>query len=230
MLPISTIEKKLKYVFKDKNLLVEAFTHSSYANEKRIRSNEQMEFLGDAVLGLIVSKYLFDHYRSKNEGEYSQAKAMTVSTNSLSQAANELGLPKYLQLGQSQKNTNILAFNRIDANLFEAVLCAIYLDSGMAEATRFVLDNLEDDLMEALTEGNVLNAKSALQEYAHKCKKKLEYAFISQTGPDHNPVFTYQAVLDGKKLAKGSGGSKIVSQMEAAEKSLKMLQSDDNLI
>lgn len=226
MLPISAIEKKIKYVFKDKKLLVEAFTHSSYANEKHIRSNEQMEFLGDAVLGVIVSKYLFDHFRNKNEGEYSQAKAMTVSTNSLSQAANEMGLPKYLQLGQSQKNTNIMAFNRIDANLFEAVLCAIYLDGGMSSATQFVLDNLEDDLMEALTEGNVLNPKSALQEYAHKCKKKLEYAFISQTGPDHNPTFTYQAVLDGKKLAIGIGGSKSASQMESAELSMKMLQDD----
>lgn len=227
MLPISSIEKKLKYVFNDKKLLAEAFTHSSYANEKHIRSNEQMEFLGDAVLGLIVSKYLFDHYHSKNEGEYSQAKAMTVSTNSLSQAANELGLPKYLQLGQSQKNTNIMTFNRIDANLFEAVLCAIYLDGGMAPATKFVLDNLEDDLQEALTEGNVLNPKSALQELAHKCKKRLEYSFISQTGPDHNPIFTYQVLLDGKKLATGCGGSKIMSQMEAAQKSLKMLEKDE---
>lgn len=224
MFPKSEVEEKINYKFKNPDFLIEAFTHSSYANERHVRSNEQMEFLGDAVLGLIVSKYLFDHYRNQNEGIYSQAKAMTVSTNSLSQAACELGLPEYLILGQSQKNSNIMSFNKIDANLFEAVLCAIYLDGGMCPATRFVLDNLEDDLQEALTDGNVLNAKSALQEYAHKAKNKLEYEFISQTGPDHNPVFTYQVVLGGRKYAKGRGNTKTMAQMEAAEKTLPMLK------
>lgn len=224
MFPIDEIEKKINYKFKDPSLLEEAFTHSSYANEKHIRSNEQMEFLGDAVLGLIVSKYLFDHFRDINEGVYSQAKALTVSTNSLSQASNGLGLPQYLMLGQSQINSNVMSYNKIDANLFEAVLCAIYLDGGMCPAMHFVLDNLEYDLQEALTDGNVLNAKSALQEYAHKAKLRLDYEFISQSGPDHNPVFTYQVVLSGKKYAKGKGNSKNTAQMQAAEKTLPMLR------
>lgn len=217
MLPIRQIEDKIKYVFSDKDLLTEAFTHSSYANEKKIRSNEQMEFLGDAVLDLIVSRYLFDHYRNEDEGVYSQARAFTVSTTSLAKATNELGLNKYLLLGVSQKNSKITSHNKIDANLFEAVLCAIYLDGGMFPATKFVLDNLLDEIEVALQQRSSINSKSALQEYAHKHKLDLEYHFVSQSGPDHNPTFNYQVTLGEKSFPVGSGNNKTTAQSHAAK-------------
>ncbi len=219
---IKKIEKIINYHFTDSSLLQRAFTHSSYANEQNCVSNERMEFLGDAVLQIIVSDYIFSK-SDKDEGVLSKIRSNAVSSDSLSKITLSLGLEKYLLLGESQKrNMNNLHFKTY-ANLYEAVLCAIYIDGGLDKAKDFVLSTLKEVLKEGLNGNFYDSPKTELQEYCQKYKIILRYKLVGKSGPDHNPQFIYAVLLDDKVYGEGMGQSKLTAQTEAAVKALEVI-------
>lgn len=219
---IKKIEKILNYRFKDASILEKALTHASYANEQNCASNERMEFLGDAVLQIIVSDYIF--FKSdKDEGVLSKIRSNAVSSDSLSRVSLSLGLDKFLLLGESQRrNMNNLHFKTY-ANLYEALLCAIYLDGGLDKAKEFVLATLKEVLDEGLCGNFYDSPKTELQEYCQKYKIILKYKLVGKKGPDHNPQFIYAVLLDDKVYGEGQGQSKLTAQTDAAVKALDII-------
>jgi ribonuclease III len=218
---INEIEQKLGYVYKNKALINLAFTHSSYANLKEQESNERLEFLGDSVLHLSTTKYLYENFNLP-EGVLSRARSYTVSTKNLSQAIKKLGIIDYLKYAKSgTKSTS----NSIQANLFEAVLASIYLDAGFEVAYKFVLEklNYSKQLFEKLIK-NAKDYKTQLQEIIQKeTKNVLEYKLLKKEGRPHEPIFTVEVLLNNKVLASGVGSSKKEAENIAAQKALKKL-------
>lgn len=145
-LQLREIEKRIGYEFKDKSLPETAFTHSSYANERKLRSNENMEFFGDAILEFLVSEYLYKNFPDKNEGDFSRARAAVVSRDSLFLAVKKMGLEEFLLISNAQALATENSKIKLFANLFEAVLCAVYLDGGLSAAEKFVFSHLKPSL------------------------------------------------------------------------------------
>ena len=152
MQSLNTIQQILKYNFKNTDLLVTAFTHSSYAHKRGVDSNERMEFLGDALLDFVVAKYLYNKYPNRNEGDYTLVRADVVDTNSLSREVAELGLMDFLLVDQgfTKQDVSFKKNKKIYADLYEAVLCAIYLDGGLDQAEKFIFATLKKELGEAM--------------------------------------------------------------------------------
>lgn len=223
MTDLSKVEEILNYSFKNKKLLYKAFTHSSYANQHGLENNERMEFLGDAVLQMIVTDYIYDNC-PQDEGFMSRVRANTVSSDSLSQVTLLLNLDDYLLLGETVINNKDNLHNKIWANLYESVLCAIYQDGGYAEAKKFVFAHLQDQIDNAIRGNFYDNAKTELQEYCQKRKIEVIYKQRRREGPDHNPLFIYSVLLDGHELAQGKGYSKIAAQTQAAQIALETLR------
>lgn len=221
----SEIEKKIGYTFTDKNLLKNALTHSSYLNEVRIKRgehNERLEFLGDAVLELISSEYLYKNFPELKEGEMSKIRASAVCEKSLAVCAETIGLGEYMILGVGVEKEGGRKKPSITSDCFEAVLAAIYLDGGMKPAKefveRFVLSNIEYDFALA-------DAKSKLQEYFQgKNGKTIQYKLLSEEGPVHDRVYTMQAFLDGEPYETGEGHSKKEAEKAAAYNTIKKLK------
>lgn len=210
------IERKLQYTFKNKSLLEQAFTHSSYANQENVADNERMEFLGDAILGYITSEYLFAHFENSSEGNLSAMRSGIVSAESLSKIVDKLDLIQYLQIAHGSGANSELS-HKTEANLFEAVLCAIYLDGGIACAREFVLRTIGD----SLNSGTAMlkkDAKTLLQEYCQKHKYSLEYKLVGRSGPDNKPTFKYALYINGKVESFGLGASKKAAEQDAASK------------
>ena len=218
---INEIEQKLGFKFKNKALINLAFTHSSYGNLKEQESNERLEFLGDSVLHLCTTKYLYEHF-DLSEGILSRARSYTVSTKNLSQAIKKLQVIDYLKYAKSgTKNTS----NSIQANLFEAVLASIYLDAGFDEAYKFVVEklNYSKELFKKLME-NANDYKTQLQEVIQaNADNVLRYILIKKEGKPHEPIFTVQVLLNNKVLGEGIGSSKKEAENLAAQKALKKL-------
>ena len=219
---IDEIEKKTGYVFKNKALVNLAFTHSSYANIKEQESNERLEFLGDSVLHLCTTKYLYEHF-ALPEGILSRVRSYTVSTKNLSQAIKKMGVIEYLKYTKSgSKNTS----NSIEANLFEAILAGIYLDSGFDKAFEFVIQklNYSKELFEKLIK-NANDYKTQLQEVAQLNQDNiLEYRLVKKEGRPHEPIFTVEVLLNNAVLGEGVGSSKKEAENMAAQKALKILE------
>ena len=208
------IESKLNYTFVNKALLQQAFTHSSFANVEGIEDNERMEFVGDAILGFVVSEYLFAHYRDKSAGELTTLKSRIVSADGLRPIVDKLGLVEHLRVVSGEQS--VQKSRKIAANLFEAVLCAIYLDGGMLPAKQFVLDVLREPLSNAM---KVLkDDKTLLQEYCQQKRRTLEYKLLDKSGPDDKPCFKYALLVDGKQVAEGCGPSVKAAEQQAAHK------------
>ncbi len=214
--PYKEIEKKLNYAFKDRKLLKNAFVHSSYANETGLPDNERMEFFGDAILETISSEYLYQKYPDKDAGELSKARSYIVSATGLKPVVAELGIMKYLLVSGAATGLKKLS-KKIEANLYEAVLCAVYLDGGMDAAKRFVLTTLTKymDNVDHVVEPDY---KSLLQEYCQQRKMTIEYVRTGRSGPDNQPVFTYALYIDGELAAEGTGSSIKNAEAEAAKK------------
>ncbi len=217
--------QKLGYTFHNISLLNESLTHSSYANEnkkKNIRYNERLEFLGDAVLSVIISDYLYNRLKRTPEGELTKIRASIVCEASLAQCSIILNVGKYLLLGKGEETTGGRDRVSILADAFEAIIGAIYLDGGLEEAKKFVLNNLESTI-EAAIHGKIFqDYKTQLQEIIQgdNCQK-IVYEIINEEGPDHSKVFHVQVKIGNKVLGKGSGKSKKEAEQNAAKIALK---------
>jgi ribonuclease-3 len=223
---INECEKILGATFKNKELLRTAFTHRSYLNENRklrMEHNERLEFLGDAVLELIVTEFLFAKYPGKPEGELTAFRSALVNANILSGLAEKLGMNNYLLLSRGEAKDTGRARQIILANVFEAVIGAIFLDRGYAAARKFVervLLPMTDDIV---TNKQWLDAKSHFQEKAQDIVGITpSYKTLSEVGPDHDKKFTVGVYLGSEKVAEGEGQSKQEAEQAAAEKALEV--------
>lgn len=210
--------------FQDISLLVTALTHRSYVNEHKKSTtvhNERLEFLGDAVLELIVTDYLYQHF-DEPEGILTSWRAALVRTESIGESGELLGYGPLLRLSRGEKQGSLRARKQIMANAFEAVTGAIYLDQGYQVAETFLQRTILSKLEEILKNGSWRDAKSRLQEMAQRADGQTPiYKVLSEDGPDHDKVFTLGAFVGGKLKGKGSGSSKQIAQQQAAEASVK---------
>lgn len=207
----------------DINLLITALTHRSYLNEHRStvkEHNERLEFLGDAVLELVVTEYLYINY-SEPEGILTNWRSSLVRTESISAAATRLGFEPFLRLSRGEKRGTDRARAQILANSFEAVVGAVYLDKGYDAAKTFITDNILSTFAQILETGSWLDPKSRLQELAQsETGHTPSYKVLSEEGPDHDKIFTVGVYVDTKLYGKGTGPSKQAAQQAAAEKAL----------
>ncbi|MCG2726160.1 MAG: ribonuclease III [Elusimicrobia bacterium] len=209
------IETVIGYKFKNKNLLTEALTHKSYSVEHGFKAhNERLEFLGDSILGLIVSYYLFDKYPSEDEGYLSKIKSYVVSRTSLAKWAKEINLGEYIYLGMGEQQSGGKKRNSTLSNAIEAVIGAVYIDGGIKPATDFVIGWLTQQSLE----NEHRDYKSELQEIIQK-KFKIppDYEVLSAEGPEHAKIFTVKVKLKKRVLGIGAGKNKKEAQQEAAK-------------
>ncbi len=216
-----SIEEKIEYKFKNRKLIEKAMTHTSYANEtKGLESNERLEFLGDAILELISSEYLFDKYPQMPEGEMTKTRAYAVCEMSLAKVANKFGFSDFLKVGKSEKKVNGKYRDSILADSVEATIGAIYLDSNYENAKNFILPNIIPQIEDYVANGGK-DYKTRLQEKLQEHGDvKIEYILIGERGPDHAKIFDVEVKCDGKVLGKGEGTSKKEAEMNAAKNAL----------
>lgn len=220
----SFAKQKLNTEFGDVNLLVTAFTHRSYLNEHRKsvkEHNERLEFLGDAVLELVVTEYLYGNY-DEPEGILTNWRSSLVRTESISAAAHKYEFEPLLRLSRGEKQGSKRARMQILANTYEAVVGAIYLDQGYEAAKRFITESILSTFDDILASGSWMDSKSHLQELAQSQENATpSYKAISEEGPDHDKIFTVGVYVNGKLKGKGTGPSKQNAQQEAADAALK---------
>ena len=219
-------EKKVGVTFRDKGLLETAFTHRSYINEnrggKKREHNERLEFLGDAVLELITTEYLFKKYPDKPEGDLTSYRAALVNANTLSEIAVSLGMNDYLMLSHGEAKDTGRARHYILANAIEALIGALYLDQGLTGAAGFV-DRFITPLIDGIVEkGSWIDMKSRFQEKAQEITGVTpSYKVLKETGPDHDKHFTVGVYLKNEQVAEGEGKSKQDAEQKAAENGLR---------
>lgn len=225
---IEILESIFKYTYKDKNHLLLALTHSSYANEnknERLSNNERLEFLGDAVLNIVISDYIYNNHTSLSEGEMTKARASIVCEPSLAKCANMLELGKYLMLGKGEEFTGGRSRISILSDAFEAVIGSIYIDGGMEKAREFILFMMKDTIINSINGVSFVDFKTQLQEIVQKNgDQKIQYEIIDQKGPDHNKLFVVQVKVVDKVMGSGEGKSKKEAEQNAAEIALRKLQ------
>lgn len=214
---LEELEKRIGYCFKDKELLRQAITHSSYANELRINKSghyERLEFLGDAVLELVTSDFLYHEHPDIQEGQLTKLRASMVCEQSLAFCARDLELGRFMQIGKGEEGTGGRNRDSLISDVMEAVIGAIYLDGGMEEARayiyHFVLSDLENKRL-------FYDSKTNLQEYIQgTIKKEFHYELVEESGPEHNKRFTVEIRMQGNVLGRGSGRTKKAAEQQAA--------------
>ena len=211
------------YKFKNESLLEQALTHSSYGNEQHCAYNERLEFLGDSVLGIIVSDYLFLNMPDVDEGVLSKLRASVVCEHSLASLAKKIDIGERVRLGKGEEATGGRERASILSDAFEAVIAAIYLDSNMDTAKKWVISLMEPILKLAEQGKTYRDYKTTLQEEIQKTSGKVTYETIESTGPDHNKGFKVEVLVNGKRAATASGISKKDAEQNAAKKVLKDL-------
>ena len=225
MKDFAPLEKKLEVDFKDKNLLTQAFVHRSYLNENPefpLSQNERLEFLGDAVLELVVTEYLYQKYPDKPEGELTSWRAALVNAKMLSQIAKDLGFEAFLILSRGEAKETGKAREFILANTLEAFIGSLYLDRGLKAAEKFIKAHVLIRLPHILEAKLFQDAKSHFQELAQeKAKVTPTYQVLSEWGPDHLKQFQVGAFLGEELIAEGEGSSKQEAESEAAKNALK---------
>tara|TARA_B100001248_G_scaffold17733_1_gene11763 strand:- start:20190 stop:20855 length:666 start_codon:yes stop_codon:yes gene_type:complete len=215
---LQELESAIKYSFKNKTLLQQALTHKSFSN---ISNNEKLEFLGDRVLGLIISKKLLDKYPNEKEGIIDKKFANLVNKKTCTNIAKKLNIKKYVYIGSSNKNLDRSA-DKIISDTLEALVGAIYLDGGIKPSERFILNFWESYLDKSVI--TLIDSKTKLQEYSLKKFKKLpKYTFFKKSGPQHKPLFKTEVEIPDSKKIFGIGSSKKNAQQNAAAKLLKIL-------
>lgn len=229
MYNLTNLEKKINIQFSDKKLFENAFLHRSYLNENKrlkLESNEKLEFLGDSVLSLTTSIYLYRRYTMLHEGEYTNIKAKIVRTESLYEAAKDLGLGEYLKLSKGERNNDGVNSVSILADCFEAVIGAIFLDKGFQVAYDFILKFLFKDQLDYIVKNNLyVSPKNRLQEhFQNKYKQLPEYKVISASGPEHSKKYLIGVYFENDKISSGSGKSKKEAEEKAAIDALQKLK------
>lgn len=220
---LKKLEENIGYTFKDINLLKNALTHTSYANEHDMKSNEKLEFLGDSILEFISSDYMYKKYTLLKEGELTKVRATVVCEKSLYKIAKTHNFSDFLYLGKSEVMTGGNKRPAILADSVEAVIAALYIDGGLEVAKRFIIDNLKDEIEIATKNVGRKDYKTVLQEELQKNGDvNIEYKIINESGPDHDKRFEAQVLLNGKSLATGKGKSKKEAEMQAAKKALEL--------
>ena len=226
------LEKTIGYIFKNRKLLHTALTHSSYSNEKRAHGdkescNERLEFLGDSVLSLIVSDYIFSVYPDMPEGELSKVRAGTICEKALAEFARNIKLGDYLFLGRGEELTNGRKRPSILADAFEALLASIYLDGSIDDVKRFLLPFIKREIKSILESGHTADYKSILQQIVQQEKGELlEYVLVEESGPAHKRIFTVEARLNNNVVGVGTAGNKREAEQIAAREALSLFGDD----
>lgn len=219
------LQQIIGYQFRQEKYLSNALTHSSYANEvkRNLQSNERQEFLGDAVLSIIVSDYLYRHYSHLPEGELTKLRASLVCEKALCQFAGQIGLGAYLMLGKGEENTGGRERPSILADAFEALIAAIYLDGGMEPATRFVMGFVQD-VIEDHGRVTFKDYKTMLQEIIQQNPEEhVSYVLAEESGPDHDKHFVVEVRLNSNVIGRGEGRSKKNAEQMAAREALVLM-------
>ena len=226
---LKELQEGIRYRFNKETLLVQALTHSSYAHEKGLKDlmdNERLEFLGDAVLELVSSDFLYQTHPEMNEGKMTKLRASLVCEQSLADCARQLQLGSFLRLGNGEDLTGGRDRDSILSDAFEAVIGAMYLDGGFTSAKEFVLKYVLNDIEHKKL---FYDSKTILQELIqNKFKKTLHYEPVSEEGPDHNKKFTVQAYMNDTPLMQGVGKTKKSAEQNAAYQSLLKFGEDSN--
>lgn len=213
---------KLGYTFRDFKLLETALTHPSYGGDHHVPHYQRLEFLGDAVLELAISRYLFFEFSEIDEGKLTRIRAALVREETLCRAAKRIDLGRHIRLSVGEERTGGREKPSILADIMEAVFAAVYLDGGFEAAVRVIYDALRDELRPETLEDH-LDAKSRLQELLQREGEMPKYEYISMEGPPHAPLFRYRVVCGEQSLGEGSGSSKQNAQQAAARDALKRM-------
>ena len=221
------LEKRIGYSFRNKEILNKALTHSSYSNECRSKGitaecNERLEFLGDSVLSIAVSRYIFDKYADRQEGDLTKIRAAVVCEKALSKYARDIELGSYIFLGHGEELNHGCERASILADAFEALLAAIYIDSkrDMASVETFLMPYVIAEI-DAIGNGAFLDYKTALQQIVQQVEgEKLEYVLVAEHGPDHNKIFEVEARLNSNVIGRGKAKSKREAEQLAAKEAL----------
>lgn len=225
---MQVLQENLRYKFKNEKLLINALTHSSFANEVRdgTTSNERLEFLGDSVLSIIVSEYIYKKFKNLPEGELTKMRAALVCEKSLCGFSRELELGKFLRLGKGEEKGGGRERDSILADAFEAVLAAIYLDGGFEVAKAHVMRFVTDELVH--TDDEVFkDYKTALQEIIQRNPEEvISYILTGESGPDHDKVFEVEVRLNSNTIGKGVGKNKKAAEQAAAKEALHLMGAD----
>ena len=231
------LEKRIGYSFRDVEYLRLALTHSSYANETgasnhHLLCNERLEFLGDSVLSLITSDFLYGRFPKLPEGDLTRIRAALVCEEALASYARQIGLGEFLLLGKGERQSGGSDKNAVIADAFEATLAAIYLDAGAMDGVREVAKFLLPFIGRAVEEmpsvgGYHADSKSRLQEFVQKDQGRLEYRLVGESGPDHNKTFVVEVYLDSNRIGGGSGHSKKTAEQAAARDALSLFGMED---
>lgn len=224
---LDKLEKTIGYSFNDKKFLELALTHSSYSNDKKmgkLKNNERLEFLGDAVLELVSSEFLFHEYGSKPEGELTRLRASLVCEPTLAETARAFNLNDYLRLGHGEENTGGRYRDSIISDALEALIGAIYLDGGFANAKEFILKFVLNDIE---NKHLFYDSKTILQEIVQKqYKERVEYVLVGESGPDHNKTFEVEAVFRKVVIGRGKGATKKRAEQQAAYEAILAIKKE----
>lgn len=218
---IINIEKIIGYKFKDKNLILEAITHSSF---NKTRNYEKLEFLGDSVLQIVISSYIFNKYIFLNEGQMTVTRAYAVCGETLTKVGKKLGINKYIIVGNSGLKKRISRNNSIIADIFESIVGAMYLDRGYDETEKFIILNLEKYVSEYVVSGDNKDYKTKLQHITQaNFAVEPDYVLNSEKGPDHDKTFAMDVLIKDKLYGKGKGKTKKRAEQNAAMIAIKKL-------
>jgi ribonuclease-3 len=224
---LNEFEEKINYSFKNKKNIILALTHSSYANENRnekLQSNERLEFLGDAVLNIIISETIYNNYSNLSEGQLTKVRANIVCEQSLVICSNNIEIGKFLLLGKGEDLSGGRTRTSILSDAFEAVIGAVYMDGGMKNAKKFVLQQMEHLIKDSVSGIIFLDYKTQFQEIVQKDgEKKIIYEIIEEKGPDHDKEFVAQVKVMDSVVGKGKGKSKKEAEQAAAKAAMETI-------
>ena len=229
MSELKKFQETIGYTFQNEHLLKQALTHSSYANEKHLKKlsdNERLEFLGDAVLEVISSEFLFSNYPKLTEGQLTKLRASIVCEATLATCTEEINLGDYLFLGKGEDHTGGRTRKSVLSDALEAVIGAIYLDGGFANAKEFVLKYIMTDIEHKHL---FYDSKTILQEIVQGEHEQLTYVLLGETGPDHDKTFEVGVLIGRREISTGKGRTKKAAEQEAAYKALLVLKKETNI-
>lgn len=225
---LKKLESVIGYTFKDKYRLLLAITHSSFANEKKnegLASNERLEFLGDAVLNIVISRYIYENRPNLPEGEMTKTRASIVCESSLMKCASKIMLGNFILLGKGEENTGGRTRTSILSDAFEALIGAIFLDGSMKEAGDFVFNTMKEMFYDVDCNEVFVDYKTQFQEIIQKkSEERISYQILDETGPDHDKMFVAQLSVGNRILGSGSGRSKKEAEQNAAKAAISELQ------